>query len=236
MKKYFIEGLLIFLSVLGAFALESYRLENSKVELKNNLLIELKNVIEQDFVQINKVLTILDETFKSAVILKNDYFYDKKLKKEDLALEFSKLRFFNISYFPQTGVFNQLLSTGSLELINNQELKRRLIYVYEHMNNRKSAGDFVLDEMSWRSFKDISDDIYVINSMEEEVDFKASKKFIFSVTPVESFFVSKNYYNSKKVIQFYSHISILMKQYKDVIEEIVNEYVEIKKLIESELK
>jgi hypothetical protein len=236
MKKYLIEGLLIFLSVLGAFALESYRLQNSKAELKNNLLIELKDVIKQDSIQINKVLTILDETFKSAVILKNDYLNDKKLKKEDLAVEFSKLRFVNISYFPQTGVFNQLLSTGSLELINNHELKRRLIYVYEHMNKRKSAGDFVLDEMSWRSFKDISDDIYVINSMEQEIDFNASKKFIFSITPVESFFVSKNYYNSKKVIQFYSQISILMKQYQDLIEQIIDEYVEINKLIETELK
>tara|TARA_B100001093_G_C26230181_1_gene759873 strand:+ start:363 stop:515 length:153 start_codon:yes stop_codon:yes gene_type:complete len=48
MKKYFIEGLLIFLSVFGAFTLESYRESLSKVKLKNKLLNQLLVNIKED--------------------------------------------------------------------------------------------------------------------------------------------------------------------------------------------
>ena len=55
MKKYFIEGLLIFLSVLSAFFLESYRLGRSDIKLKNNLMLELSSSIKEDLRQINDV-------------------------------------------------------------------------------------------------------------------------------------------------------------------------------------
>ena len=53
MKKYFIEGVLIFFSVLSAFFLESYRFEQSKIELKDALMKELSFSIEEDLNQIN---------------------------------------------------------------------------------------------------------------------------------------------------------------------------------------
>ena len=45
MKRYFVEGGLIFFSVLASFFIESYRLKQSNIEIKNGLLVELSQII-----------------------------------------------------------------------------------------------------------------------------------------------------------------------------------------------
>ena len=37
-----------------------------------------------------------------------------------------------ISFFPQDGIFDQMISTGSFELIKNMELKKLLLEMYNH--------------------------------------------------------------------------------------------------------
>ena len=63
----------------------------------------------------------------------------------------------NISYFPRDGVYNQLLTTSSLELIIDRDLKAKLMYVYEHAFSRKDAVDNVIDE--WVD-GNMSDEVY----------------------------------------------------------------------------
>ena len=36
------------------------------------------------------------------------------------------------SFFPQDGIFNQMISTGSFELIKNEYLKNNLLEMYNH--------------------------------------------------------------------------------------------------------
>ena len=38
------------------------------------------------------------------------------------------------SFFPQEGIFNQLIATGSFELIENEELKTLLLRLFNHQN------------------------------------------------------------------------------------------------------
>ena len=82
MKKYFIEGILIFFSVLSAFFLESYRVKQSKIELKDALMRELSFSIEEDLNQINEVESILNESLDSAIYLMNDFLSDEKAEKK----------------------------------------------------------------------------------------------------------------------------------------------------------
>ena len=163
MKKYFIEGLLIFLSVLSAFFLESYRLGRSDIKLKNNLMLELSSSIKEDLRQINDVKLVLTESMNSGKVLLEDFLSDDKQKKEVVAENFSKLWSMNISYFPRDGIYNQLLATGSLEIIKEEKLKEKLMSVYEHAMSRKEAIDNTIDEFVWRSMQSSSKDIWVTN-------------------------------------------------------------------------
>ena len=99
MKKYFIEGLLIFLSVLSAFFLESYRLGRSDIKLKNNLMLELSSSIKEDLRQINDVKLVLTESMNSGKVLLEDFLSDDKQKKEVVAENFSKFLTFQETEF-----------------------------------------------------------------------------------------------------------------------------------------
>ena len=165
MKKYLIEGLLIFLSVLGAFGLESYRERLSEINLKNKLLNQLLTNIREDIDQLKNVQKTLDLTLESSRTLLKDYIGSKeKLDKAIIAEKFSDLRTMNISFFPQYGIYNQLLSSNGLENIKDYTLKKKLIYVYESLLMRTAAADPILDEMRWKSYMSLSNEIIVIPS------------------------------------------------------------------------
>ena len=232
MRKYYVEAFLIFISVLSAFFLESYRGNQSKIDLKNSLLLELSTAIKQDLDQIDRVKEVLNESVGSAKKLKNDFFSDRKLEDKELAVNFAKLRSMNVSYFPRDGLYNQLLNTGTLELIELKVLKNKLMYVYEHAMSRKQAVDLVIDEMGWRGMQNIAEDIVVIYGSEE-----SQAKLITNANDeiLENFFISKNYYDSKNVIHFYSQSISLMIRYLNIIDSIQIDLNETLSLIDKEL-
>jgi len=233
MKKYFIEGLLIFLSVLSAFFLESYRLGRSDIKLKNNLMLELSSSIKEDLRQINDVKLVLTESMNSGKVLLEDFLSDDKQKKEVVAENFSKLWSMNISYFPRDGIYNQLLATGSLEIIKEEKLKEKLMSVYEHAMSRKEAIDKTIDEFVWRSMQSSSKDIWVTNEFWDGgsnliiQDYKRN---------ISKFQISENYYESSFLGSFYSHSVTVMARYLSILNRIEEDFSEIQKLIEDELK
>ena len=235
MKKYFIEGLLIFLSVFGAFALESYRESLSKVKLKNKLLSQLLVNIKEDLGQLDDVQKILDLTLESSRILLEDHLNNKKkLNKAIIAEKFSDLRTMNISFFPQYGIYNQLLSSNGLENIKGELLKKKLVYVYESMLMRTAAADPVLDEMRWKSYMALSNEIIVIPS--EKMNREISSDIPITILEVENYLISNNYYESKGVLNFYNQTILYVNQYKSGLRNVKGALEEIAFLIKNELK
>ena len=235
MKKYFIEGLLIFLSVFGAFALESYRESLSKVKLKNKLLSQLLVNIKEDLGQLDDVQKILDLTLESSRILLEDHLNNKKkLNKAIIAEKFSDLRTMNISFFPQYGIYNQLLSSNGLENIEGELLKKKLVYVYESMLMRTAAADPVLDEMRWKSYMALSNEIIVIPS--EKMNREISSDIPIAILEVENYLISNNYYESKDVLNFYNQTILYVNQYKSGLRNVKGALEEIAFLIKNEIK
>ena len=138
MKKYFIEGVLIFFSVLSAFFLESYRVEQSKIELKDALMKELSFSIEEDLNQINEVGSILNESLDSAIYLMNDFLSDDKAEKKIIAQNLEK----KYPYLNKYGSINTIV--GSKPLNKFKKIK--------HLSPMLSlANAFNLEDM--RNFK-----------------------------------------------------------------------------------
>ena len=52
------------------------------------------------------------------------------------------------SFFPQDGVFNQMISTGSFELIQNTDLKKKLLKMYNHQIARNYATSQEIDNFN----------------------------------------------------------------------------------------
>ena len=139
----------------------------------------------------------------------------------------------NISYFPREGIYNQLLATGSLDIIKEEKLKEKLMSVYEHAMSRKEAIDNTIDEFVWRSMQSSSKDIWITNEFWDGgsnliiQDYKRN---------ISKFHISENYYKSSFLGSFYSHSVTVMARYLSILIRIEEDFSEIQKLIEDELK
>ena len=234
LKNHFREGLFIFISILGAFALESYRESLLQVRLKDKLLNQLLITLNEDIKHMSEVNAKLDITLASAAILMQDHLSDnKKLNPEVLAKKFSDMRFMNLSFFPQQGVYNQLLASNSLENIENPELKKEIVYVYENLLKRIQAGDPILDEMRWKSFANLSTEILVIATNDTKKTQQSNLPF--AELKVDYFNISSSYYESKEVLNFYNQVILFISEYQKGLQNVEREFQKIIALLEQEL-
>ena len=231
MKKYFIESILIFLSVLASFFIESYRVKQLNIETKNALLMELGQVINEDLKQINKVMNIQNKSFEDTSRLVKDYLGSQNMIKDDIASNYLSITTSSSSYFySQKGVYTQLLESGSLELLRYKTLRLKLLYVYEHLDERKLGIDRFVDDFIWNSNQKLVDDIIVISYADQ-----VNKSLMYSEKNVSSYIIGKNYYKSKKVIGFYAANMNYLLFYIDILKKYEEELNDILKLIDQEV-
>ncbi len=120
-KSYTINSVVILFSVILSFYIEGERELNEKSIYKNKLITDLINTINEDINQIDYIRSQVSETVKNYNSILNDI--DSKNKNLSRADIMEKIVGDNIgiSFFPQEGIFNQLISTGSFELIEKNE-------------------------------------------------------------------------------------------------------------------
>ena len=231
MKKYFVEGALIFLSVLASFFIESYKIKQLNIETKNALLMELSQVINEDLKQINKVMNIQNKSLESTNRLVKDYLGDQNMRKGDVANNYLYITTnTSASFYSQKGVYTQLLESGSLELLRYKILRLKLLYVYEHLDERKLGIDRFVDDFIWNSNQKLVDDIIVISSSDQ-----IKKSLMYSEKNISSYLIGENYYKSKKVIGFYAANMNYIVFYIDILKKYEEELNDILKLIDQEV-
>ena len=60
------------------------------------------------------------------------------------------------SFFPKDGIFEQLISTGTFELIKNNELKRLLLEMFNHQGTQPKVKQKIRKEFDRRGIKLVS--------------------------------------------------------------------------------
>ena len=103
-----------------------------------------------------------------------------------------------ISFFPREGIFNQLIATGSFELIENEELKSLLLEIYNHQSNRNYATSYQIDLLAIK-FSETIHKNFRINS---EYNYKEGQ--IYGRPVVKSFVFDEKFYYSN---EFYGLLS-----------------------------
>jgi hypothetical protein len=210
MKRYLLESSLIIVSVLLSLSIDSYLEKKSRLNQKNVILKELKESILIDKDQLNDVIDVQKKSFNSAGILINDFNNKVKLSQEELVKNFSSLKQNGVvSFFPQVGPFLRLLNTGSLELISSDDLRSKLLIIYDNLNRRKEFGDRVMDDFGMDFGRDLSPFIVVT---ERKVD-KKNLIYLIPERKIENFTISKNYYRSELVLFYYSEYRIWIESF-----------------------
>ena len=124
--KYIIEGFVIFGSIFFSFYIEDLRKEDEDFITKNELVSDLIITLEDDLEQLKNLQEILLESERLILEILNDIdnshtqLTDIDAINKILAIEVG------FSFFPKDGIFNQLITTGSFELIKNNQLKTNM--------------------------------------------------------------------------------------------------------------
>jgi hypothetical protein len=222
---------LIFLSVLASFFIESYRVKQLNIETKNALLMELSQVINEDLKQISKVMNIQNKSLESTNRLVKDYLGDQNMHKDEVANDYLYITTNSAnSFYSQKGVYTQLLESGSLELLRYKTLRLKLLFVYEHLDERKLGIDRFVDDFIWESNQKLVEDIIVISSTDQ-----LKKSLMYSEKKISSYVIGMNYYKSKKVIGFYAANMNFIVFYIDILKKYEEELNDILKLIDQEI-
>ena len=217
--KYGFEFIVFFLGLLLSLAIDNYRKKAEKLKKKNTLLIELEESITNDVIQLGIVNKSLDQAIESVKFILEDG------RKSDSLIAFHVSNISAktaISFFPQKGIYSQLINSNSFELIDNTKLRSRIIDLYEHLEDRKDAADLkndffvesfdksILNKINYRiQIVEVDNSVDLntkIINYEVDQDILSDKVFIGYIT------------NAEKRIYYYKE---LLKKYKNVMSEIL---------------
>ena len=143
--KYLIEGFVIIFSIFISFYIEDVRKGNEDFETKNELVGDLIVSLEDDLVQIDNLIDILKKSENNILELLNDIDSNHEILSNTEAIKKLLDIEVGISFFPKDGIFEQLISTGTFELIKNNELKRALLEMFNHQKERNYATSNEID-------------------------------------------------------------------------------------------
>ena len=150
-----IEFIVIISGVLLSFYIDDFRqLQNKKLE-KDILIGELVITAREDLKQIQNLKKDLIKVQDNIKIFLEDIQDNKKdIADKEIAKNYLFIsEKMSVSFFPQDGIFTQLISTGSLELIESNALKNLLLRNFTHYldrnqaNNRTFATQYILDKI-----------------------------------------------------------------------------------------
>ena len=119
LRNNILQALVIILSVLLSFYLEQRRQVNITKQEKNYLLTDLTKTLESDIEQIELILNGLAVSDKNLLKLLDDINNNHTLLSDREVAEILLQVQIGTSFFPQDGIFNELISNGSFNLIEN---------------------------------------------------------------------------------------------------------------------
>ncbi len=221
MKKYFLEFLVVFFGILLSFMIDNRMKYSERVDNKNFLLEQLNEVIKEDQTKLKIVESTLNDCLESISILIYDY-KNKILHDSVVVKHFSNVSSkMSISFFPQKSIYNQIVQSQYLELIENKKLKENLASLYEHLNDRNESANLKLDQFNQEFDLALIDLVYyrtILNEVENSVDLDTS---------IKDYKISKDYRNNNLVIGYYMNAEKrvifyleLLKKYRELMNEI----------------
>tara|TARA_B100000683_G_scaffold117730_1_gene115709 strand:- start:12757 stop:13458 length:702 start_codon:yes stop_codon:yes gene_type:complete len=154
MKKYIIrygfEFVVIFLGILISLYFEQSRQDKIENERKNNSIEQLIKVIDQDIKQIENFVKLQQMSLESSEALYENLRYSSNLSEEKIMYHISSVGRALKSFFPQEGIFNQLISSDLIKRIESETLKTKLFKLFNedlrrHDVHTKEYDNFFLE-------------------------------------------------------------------------------------------
>ena len=230
--RYVLEFLIIITGVLISFYLDDVRQLNEKKGYKDKLISELLVSSEQDLAQIENITKDLNQVQDNIAMMLEDINDGSKDLQDSIIAE--KYLFvtqkMSVSFFPQNGTFDQLISTGSMELIDSDKFRRVLLNNYTHYYDRNSANNRTLDDL-YLAFGANIDPHILVKPIEEK-----DASFIYADKSVGDFEIDEEFYLSKMFQAYLLTAQSMVGKNIDMLNIFQNSYQEIIGLANEEIK
>ena len=228
-KKYSVESFVILFSIMLSFYIEGRRDLAEKNTNKNKLITDLINTIDEDQKQLEYIKSEMNKTVKLINEIQADINSgNTNLTSVEIVSKISEIKV-SYSFFPQEGIFNQLISTGSFELIENEKLKLLLLKIYNHQNERNYAISNLIDIFSIDLYNEIYSKFRIdvnMNNMEGE---------IYGISVVSDFDFDQKYYSSDEFYGYLTRTKVYANLYSRLLNDISENYKQAKIYSEYEI-
>ncbi len=228
--KYFLQSFVIILSIFISFFFEDLRKNKEDILTKNELVSDLIISLDEDLIQIDDLLKILQDSEKKILEILNDIDLNHKNLSDLEAIKTILDIEVGISFFPKDGIFEQLISTGTFELIKNNELKKLLLEMFNHQKDRNYATSTEIDQ--WN----ISKRGEILKKFRVRFSYNSYDGEFYGSRIVNTFDFNTDYYLSSDFYGLLSQAQYYSNMYMRLLSDIKKSYETAKSLSVEELK
>ena len=228
--KYFLQSFVIILSIFISFFFEDVRKNKEDILTKNDLVSDLIISLDEDLIQIDDLLKILQDSEKKILEILNDIDLNHKNLSDLEAIKTILDIEVGISFFPKDGIFEQLISTGTFELIKNNELKKLLLEMFNHLKDRNYATSTEIDQ--WN----ISKRGEILKKFRVRFSYNSYDGEFYGSRTVNTFDFNRDYYLSSDFYGLLSQAQYYSNMYMRLLSDIKKSYETAKSLSIEELK
>jgi hypothetical protein len=228
--KYFLQSFVIILSIFISFFFEDVRKNKEDILTKNELVSDLIISLDEDLIQIDNLLKILQDSEKNILEILNDIDLNHKNLTDLEAIKIILDTEVGISFFPKDGIFEQLISTGTFELIKNNELKKLLLEMFNHQKDRNYATSTEIDQ--WN----ISKRGQILKNFRVRFSYNSYDGEFYGSRTVNTFDFNMDYYMSSDFYGLLSQAQYYSNMYLRLLSDIKKSYETAKSLSVEELK
>jgi hypothetical protein len=228
-KSYLIEGVIVFLSVLFSFYITGLnKIKKDKIS-KNISLKDLSDTMIIDTLQIREILKNKELSITNLELIIRDidnkhiYLTDDAFFETYIQIDVGQ------TFMPRKGIFNQLISTGGLELIKSKELKNNLIEIFNHLKERNESVSRIIDEVVFIKYQPLIDSKFRTRRKQIGKEATYGRTIITDAVFNESFYYSNEFY---EILNSSLAFSVA---YKNLMQSMLQEYKKSINLIRVEL-
>ena len=231
LPKYFSEGTIVMLSILISFYLEDIRVTNEKSNYKNELVVDLQKIIDSEINQLENIKKLQNRCLIAGEELLSDLLNtDQQLSDREIAERLLLLmQRGTVSFFSQNGIYEELKSTVSTELIKSKNFRYALSDTYNNLFQRNLAVSRIIDDYFFSAVARINKKIIIISKE------KKDEGYVYSELIPTYFKIDKEYYLSDEFLSDVNQMKSLVERYLDLISALEKSYNDLKIYSQEEL-
>ena len=222
--NYLLQSLVVLLSVLLSFYIDDIRTNNLNSNYKNELVIDLQSIIDNELLQIKNIKKLQLSCLKAAeeIIfdLTNQSNPANKLNDKQIATKLLLLtERGSVSFFNQSSLYDELISTGSTRLIKSDNFRYALSNTYNNLNQRNIAVSRLIDDYFFNAIARINKHIIIVSKEQEKTE-----GIVYSDLVPTYFKINKDYYVSDEFLGDINQLKTLVERYIDMLNKLDESY------------